>query len=415
MKIIVLMLWLLLPRLSDAATYYVAKTCTGGGACLTTTSCTQAQTLGTARLTINSGAACLSGGDTLLIGNGTYIEMINNADSTTNIPSGTAPARTTIRAKDGLGGVIIQPTTQPAAIGIDNSHWILIQDLIVDSINQGSSHNHAVSIVANSFEAATNIEFRNVEAKNAGGAGFRLQGGYHKCINCWAHNNGRNGGAASSVCGNGIYLQSTESLVENSRIEDNGIPDVCSAAITGLDPATGRTALNTIVRNNTIRNNGQYVITSRNTRMAIYNNLIYGNGFLRDSVATMTLATGDTAYNNTIVSNAKQCLSGGGATVRNNICHANTPNTITGTGTISNNLTADPKFINAGAGNFQLQPSSPAINAGISTAPTVTTDFLGVARPNGTAYDIGAYEYVPAGGGGPTGVPGAPTGMSLTP
>jgi hypothetical protein len=40
---------------------------------------------------------------------------------------------------------------------------------------------------------------------------------------------------------------------------------------------------------------------------------------------------------------------------------------------------------------FRLSPDSPAIDAGVSLAD-VQTDFYGVARPQGTGYDIGAYE-----------------------
>jgi hypothetical protein len=44
--------------------------------------------------------------------------------------------------------------------------------------------------------------------------------------------------------------------------------------------------------------------------------------------------------------------------------------------------------------NAYLQSSSPAIDAGL-TISSVTNDYIGKARPHGTAYDIGAYEYIP--------------------
>lgn len=50
-----------------------------------------------------------------------------------------------------------------------------------------------------------------------------------------------------------------------------------------------------------------------------------------------------------------------------------------------------PLFLNPDIGNYSLQPNSPAIDAGISTyAPTV--DFNGVPRPQGSSFDIGAFE-----------------------
>jgi hypothetical protein len=52
---------------------------------------------------------------------------------------------------------------------------------------------------------------------------------------------------------------------------------------------------------------------------------------------------------------------------------------------------SDPKFIDS-AGNFHLQISSPAINTGLSQASYFTVDRDGLIRPQGVAWDIGAYE-----------------------
>jgi len=44
--------------------------------------------------------------------------------------------------------------------------------------------------------------------------------------------------------------------------------------------------------------------------------------------------------------------------------------------------------------NAYLQSSSPAIDAGL-TISSVTNDYVGTARPHGSAYDIVVYEYIP--------------------
>lgn len=58
----------------------------------------------------------------------------------------------------------------------------------------------------------------------------------------------------------------------------------------------------------------------------------------------------------------------------------------------SNLAVGTQAFVNAAAHNYALTPMAPAIDAGVAI-PQVTTDITGLARPQGAAYDIGAYEY----------------------
>ncbi len=55
----------------------------------------------------------------------------------------------------------------------------------------------------------------------------------------------------------------------------------------------------------------------------------------------------------------------------------------------------DPKFV-SNFGNLHLQSNSPAIDAGMTIAQ-VTNDYDGNVRPQGSAYDIGAFEYMAGG------------------
>ncbi len=59
----------------------------------------------------------------------------------------------------------------------------------------------------------------------------------------------------------------------------------------------------------------------------------------------------------------------------------------------SNYILNDPKLISLNNINYHLQSSSPAIDAG-SLSNSASTDFDGVARPQGNGIDIGAYEYI---------------------
>ena len=78
--------------LADAKTLYVAKTGKDTGNSCTSTSAPCA--------TIAHGIASMAGGDTLIIGDGTYAEQI------VGMPSGTAAAYTTVRAADDWGVTI---------------------------------------------------------------------------------------------------------------------------------------------------------------------------------------------------------------------------------------------------------------------------------------------------------------------
>ena len=89
----------------------------------------------------------------------------------------------------------------------------------------------------------------------------------------------------------------------------------------------------------------------------------------------------------------------------NNISFGNYGNQILDAGSLtgttlvalSHNLTTNPSFVNASATgpDLHLQVGSAAINTGM-TINAVTTDFDGIARPQGPAYSIGAYEFIAA-------------------
>jgi len=86
-----------------------------------------------------------------------------------------------------------------------------------------------------------------------------------------------------------------------------------------------------------------------------------------------------------------------GARIKNNIINNSAVNTIgdlsgTSSNVISNNLLINPLFVNPGSGNFSLQSGSPAIDAGVILTE-VASDIAGTPRPQGTGYDIGAFEY----------------------
>ena len=147
-------------------------------------------------------------------------------------------------------------------------------------------------------------------------------------------------------------------------------------------------------------NNGNFMINGGETslKVRIRNNILYqinnepfGNG---------------SGWNSTYASGSNNVMySTGGASL---------PNFITGT------VTSDPKFVNLTADNFHLQQGSPAQDAGLTISSSNTynnyvawnglpRDRDGVSRPQGSSFDIGAYEYF-TGSGQP---PSSPTLQSI--
>lgn len=60
------------------------------------------------------------------------------------------------------------------------------------------------------------------------------------------------------------------------------------------------------------------------------------------------------------------------------------------------NTTGDPMFVDMNNHDFHLKPGSAATDAADPADTSITRDFDGTRRPQGTRSDIGAFEYVPA-------------------
>jgi len=69
--------------------------------------------------------------------------------------------------------------------------------------------------------------------------------------------------------------------------------------------------------------------------------------------------------------------------------------------------------VDPGRGNYHLQTSSPAVDAGYNVGSTVPVDYDGNARPQGKGFDIGACECT--GAASPTSTPVPPTKTPVPP
>jgi parallel beta-helix repeat protein len=377
------------PSEANATTYYVAKTGSDNN------SCTAAQSTSSPKLTIKSGLSCLKAGDNLSIRKGTYNEVINTQSQ--SVPTGTSWSNpVTIAAYSGEI-VTLKPSSGLAIHIIGNSSKYLIFDrLVIDAVNLSSS---AVSFNGNFKSDAGHIRLTNCEIKNAGDNGIIMTKGsnFNEILKCNIHHNGNNTDAGHLPIGHGIYVESS-----NNRIEGCELHHMTGFGIHVYNGYSGQRASDNVVKNNLVYSNSRndpfasgILIGSGDNNMA-YNNVVYSQPV--GIMVGYNSSTNSKVYNNTVYNNSIDGIqirsSSSSATITNNSAYdngTNIHNYSNGT-TFTNNLTTDPSFTNASAGDFTLRSGSAAINAGI-TLSQVSDDFRGIPRPQGGRFDIGAYEY----------------------
>jgi len=366
---------------SLASTFYVATN--GDDA----RSCSTAQNIATPKRTIPSGFGCIAPGDTLLIRGGTYPGINSN---NTIIPTGSSWSNAPIISAYPGETVTLNSGSNLAAPSDRGQSEI--KYVIFDGIRFQASGGDALSF----WGVAHHIRIQNCEAFGSWGnlSGINMQngpagGGSNEIINCKVHDNGdMSAGSTSGMVGHGLYIATSNNLFDRLEVYNNahyGMQIYCS----GCSPSGN------IIRNSVFRNNGLYLegagFTIHGTNNQAYNNVSYGNQY-----GISASGSGHKVHNNTVYGNSTVGLQFQGTShvVKNNIIYNNSSliNDYSSGITLSNNLTSDPQFVDVANGNFALRSSSPAINAGQALAE-VTTDINGVSRPQGGAYDIGAFEY----------------------
>ena len=147
---------------------------------------------------------------------------------------------------------------------------------------------------------------------------------------------------------------------------------------------------NFVLKNNTINNGSVFILVG--TSVKIYNNIIFNSNVV-DGISLLS-STGSEVKNNIVISSMGGINVSGGTVTADYNSYYNNTNNYTGVSAGVNDIISNPFIIDPDNNNFQLQKSSPAIGAGADlSASGVTSDILGVARPQGSGYDIGAYEY----------------------
>lgn len=384
MRKLLLVLLLLLSALSFAwsATLHVSKTGSDSNDCSVGFQC----------LTIAHGTSVMAGGDTLIVHVGTYTE------GNIVLTSGSVGAPTTIQAASGDIVTVFSP-----GIGTDclilikpTNQYVVVDGLILDG-NSLTGFPVCIDGATTPTQFPTNITIQNNEIKNGRSSGMLLEGAQWTVRNNNIHHNALP--QTSSPYGHGVYWEISDGVFEGNTVHDNQCWGLQNFSSAGFTPQN-----NTFTKNIFYGNGcgGMTVLVGGGHLIA--NNIFHSHtGFAQGGPGTNnTLSVGIQmhAYNNTFYNNTGAgiilCCGASDSSswrIQNNIVYLSGGITGFSNAVVSNNLTTDPGFVNAGAADFHLSASSPAIDIGI-TLTEVAVDISGIVRPQGVAYDIGAYEFV---------------------
>lgn len=339
-------------------------------------------------VTIQHAANVVNAGDTVFVGDGTYVETPNFTRG------GTSSSRVTFRSLNKWGAKISPTITQlgnAGDIAVDvNAAYITVQDFDIAGVNPNTSN---------------------------GSHGIKCQSNANNCniIGNHVHDWG-----VDSTCPSGAAVQSAadNDMIVGNYINHNGPPSTTTFSCATMQAIYINGGNNGYIQNNLIIDcpmcAGIQFYGAAPNGWTITNNTLANIGGTQGDGAGYTIScytTGATCggnkFNNNILYNIGGfCLMehGGGTFLNNNTYYNNLVYNcnggmywVNGSANYTGTVTSPPQFVNYTgtiSGDYHLQSTSPAINTGTSSgAPSF--DYDGYSRPYGGYYDIGGYEWHP--------------------
>ncbi len=353
--------------------------------------------------TITYALGRISGGDKVLVKNGTY----NEDGLYIYGPSGSPGKETTIAAYPGHSPVF-RGLGNTGRIAVDGVSYLTIDGFDISNLNQciqirnGSHH----------------ITVRNCNVHDCGNELIRVLGNSHDLLfeNNIVHDGGSLGGSNGegfyigsagtvdnsynvTIRGNTIYNTESEGvelkpgthdcIVEGNNVSVSNTGDVRASGIEVDYVRNYDSNPNHIIRNNIVHDSGSNSYGIRaGTGCTVYNNVVYNISGYKYAIVVDN-DSGDSysrkIYNNTLDVNSTRAISllAGAADIRNNI----------GPSSPGNMVTSNAYYVNAANRDYRLVAGSPPVDAGADLSSVVSVDKDGTARPMGSAFDMGAYEY----------------------
>lgn len=390
-------------------------------------SCGAAQTISTPKRTIGNAITCLSAGDTLFIRGGTYeesLELFGWPGGTQGTSWETAITISAYQSEP----VAIRPAANTDFVMVmrgsgsratDAPRYLIFNGLTFDG-TRGTNY-EIIKITAwdpttdPADAPAHHIRISNshiVGVVGASGPGPGSASGiiitwdseYCEILNSEIDHVGRISALGLGPSGQCIYGAASHLLIDGVSCHH-----AAGYGFSNINSYDGLETVDHIIRNSTVHdvgllapNQGGGINEGEGSGHQIYNNVVYNNPS-RGIILAFNPGPGGSGteiYNNTIYNNGEEGIYVSGAQsgtiIRNNVSHANQGGNYTnlGSGTVEDHNSmngSDPEFIDAEAGDFRLQPTSPLIDVA-ERLWVVSTDAGGTARPQGAGYDIGAYE-----------------------
>jgi hypothetical protein len=210
-----------------------------------------------------------------------------------------------------------------------------------------------------------------------GGAGImhgNYSAGHDEMIGNFVHDIGL---VNSAQCPDFVTVHGLYHANPHGRIVDNLVIHARDYGIHLYHSATAVT-----VADNTSLNNGASGLVVGNSNGGSDNNTVVANNIF--------------AYNTDYGFRDDSGTTGPNNKYNNNLTfHNGYGNYVASGGTVSGNISSDPRFVNytgTALGNYQLQATSPAIKSG-TTLNVPSIDFDGGVRSAAKGYDVGCYEY----------------------